>query len=375
LSSWRLIRFYEHSQGEKSRMTGKLKVGILGAGIAGTGHATSFSQLPNVEVAALWSRTRSRAKALVDKLKLANTQVYDSWQELVEQADVQIVTIATPEFLRREPLAMALARGCHVLVEKPLGVELEDAQELVRLAETAGAVTATCYVWRYAPGTQAAWQAMQDGRIGRLLDVRMEWLARVNPRIMLQWLPWVADVPTGILAMGGSHEFDRARFLAGCEFEQIVGRVTPFSLSNEPEYVVPSGTYALVANMSDGVLGQFRSTLTAGQSEWNLVLNGEEGNLYATMQSATLQCAGEENATTLDIPSTAHMPEGTPLNQHVWNRLIADFVTAVRTDDVKHTSVPHLPTLVDGLRVQEVIQAARLADAERRWVDIGQELR
>lgn len=65
--------------------------------------------------------------------------------------------------------------------------------------------------------------------------------------------------------------------------------------------------------------------------------------------------------------------EGVNRNQHVWNRLIADFCTAIRRGDVAHSSVPNLPTLVDGLRAQEMIAAALLAEKERRWVDIRKE--
>jgi hypothetical protein len=59
--------------------------------------------------------------------------------------------------------------------------------------------------------------------------------------------------------------------------------------------------------------------------------------------------------------------------QHVWNRLIADFVAAIRHGDLAHASVPHLPTLVDGLRAQEVIAAAQRSEQERCWVQVRQE--
>ena len=75
----------------------------------------------------------------------------------------------------------------------------------------------------------------------------------------------------------------------------------------------------------------------------------------------------------LEVPAADQVPEGTSLMQHVWNRLIADFIAAVRRGDIAHASVPHLPTLVDGLRSQEVIAAARLAEDERRWVRVRPE--
>ena len=137
-------------------MTERVRVGILGAGNAGKGHATAFSQLSDVEVVALWSRTRARAEGLAGQLNLEGVQVYDDWQALVERAEVDVISVATPEFLRRAPVTMALERGRHVLVEKPFSIELADAQEMVRTADKARTVTAICFVWRYAPDTQVA---------------------------------------------------------------------------------------------------------------------------------------------------------------------------------------------------------------------------
>ena len=58
------------------------------------------------------------------------------------------------------------------------------------------------------------------------------------------------------------------------------------------------------------------------------------------------------------VPASDQLPAGTDLIQHTWNRRIAEFVQAIRPDDVAHHGVPHLPTLVDGLRNEEIIAAS-----------------
>src|SRR5512133_510287 len=58
------------------------------------------------------------------------------------------------------------------------------------------------------------------------------------------------------------------------------------------------------------------------------------------------------------------------LLQHTWNRLVADFVRAVRDRDVEHESVPHLRTLTDGLRTEEIIAAARQSSDARQWMTV-----
>ncbi len=92
-------------------MSKTLRVGILGAGWAAESHAIAFSRLPNVEVTALWNRTRARAEALAHKLYGSELQVYDHWQDLVTRANIDIVSVATPPMLRREPVELALVCG------------------------------------------------------------------------------------------------------------------------------------------------------------------------------------------------------------------------------------------------------------------------
>jgi predicted dehydrogenase len=58
------------------------------------------------------------------------------------------------------------------------------------------------------------------------------------------------------------------------------------------------------------------------------------------------------------------------MQQHTWNRLVADFVAAIRRAD--RSSVPHLPAPEDGLRAQEVVAAARHSEMERRWVELDE---
>jgi predicted dehydrogenase len=73
----------------------------------------------------------------------------------------------------------------------------------------------------------------------------------------------------------------------------------------------------------------------------------------------------------LEIASADKVVPSTELIQHTWNRLIEDFIGAVRNDDKYHESYPSLPTLTDGLRTEEVIDAARWSSSTGRWATVG----
>ena len=357
-------------------MAETIRVGILGAGWAGESHAVAFSQLPHVEVTALWSRTRTSAEKLAQQLNQPGLRVYDNWQELIEQAGVDVISVATPPMLRREPIMMALERGCHVLTEKPLSVSLIDARAMAQAAMTANTVTATCFNHRYAPGYQLARRATQEGQIGKIRDVRSDWRWRVTSRDFFVQRPWTGrmDIAHGTLGEGLSHDFDKARFLTGSEFTHIVSQIAPLTIKSDADFPIEGGSHMHLAKLTDGMIGDFRFTVTAGEGDWKFVLSGDEGTFIIEDGGDVIrrQRADENEPMRVEIPASDQVPAGIDFLQHTWNRLIADFVQAIRQGDVNHTSVPDLPTIIDGLRCQEIIAGARRSHDEMRWVSLAE---
>jgi predicted dehydrogenase len=351
-----------------------LRVGIIGAGPAGRAHAAAFARLAGVAVTAVWGRTRARAEELAAGLAGAGptgapgARVYDAWEDVIGGGEVDVVSLATPPLLRRAPAEAALERGLHVLAEKEFTLTLEDARALGALAARAGTVTAVSLNWRYAPGNLVARRAVADGRIGRLTDIRMESRYRLR-QPLAAFPPWTLrpDQGGGTLRDFGSHEFDRARFLTGWEFARLVGRLAGIAEATPPA-VSPDGHYLVLAEMSAGGLGSFRSTMTRGEAEWRTVLCGTDGTLAVTNARVTQQRGGEDTPVALPIPPPDEAAAEVSPNQHTWNRLIADFVAAIRAGDVAHSATPALPSFADGLRLQEVFAAVERSNAEGCWI-------
>ena len=371
-------------------MAETLRVGIIGTGRAGQCHAAAYSRLPDVAVTALWNRTPSRAEKLAATLDGPDIQVYQDWRDLIERGGVDIISIAADPVLRQGPFAEALAQQRHVLVEKPLSLDLPEGQEMASLARQARTVTAISFNWRYSPGCQTSWRAIREGQIARVLDIRTEWRMRSSPALR----PW--SQVGGSLREVGSHEFDRVRFLTGWSFQRVVCALrSPLeSQAGAPqEKSIPSDTSAFVlTDMTDQGQAAFRLTLTPGEPERRITICGEEGTLILSSDWVTRRQGGDKDRTVtlsnevnvfrqrgddadpvrLEIEAPDRQPPALLSGQHTWNRLIADFVTAVRCGDLRHESVPHLPHISDGLAAQEVINACELSNAERRWVDLRQ---
>lgn len=367
-----------------------LRVGIIGTGYAGWCHAKAFSCLPDVAVTALWNRTYSRAERLASNLARPDIEIFMDWQDLIQWGNVDIISITTDPAFRQAPFTEGLAQNLHVLVEKPLAMGLSEAKEMASLARKARTVTAVSFNWRYSPGYQTCWRAIQEGQIGKLMDIRTVWRMRYNPSLgsVRSW-----SEMSGALREAGSHEFDRLRFLTGWEFKSLVCslRSPQASRTTVSDNPTSSDTSALVmTEMSDSGAGVLQLAITSGSPERQITIGGENGTLALSSEWATRRLTEESNGwrilsnevkvvrqradesapVKLEVEESDRQPESVQSGQHTWNRLITDFVTAVRRGDIKHESVPHLPHISDGLAAQQVISACEQSHVERRWVDL-----
>lgn len=352
----------------------RIRVGILGTGWAGRSHAAAYARLPDVEVAGLWNRTKSRAESLASELGSPDLTVYDDWQTLISRGDCDVISIATAPMLRGEPLVAAVEQGHHVLVEKPMSVGVPEAQLMAAAAERAHTVTACCLNWRYAPAYRAARRAIGAGQIGAVREVRTEWYVRWN-RQFFRERPWAATlrVTNGALGEGLTHDVDKVRYLTGQEFSSVVSRVRSVTIKHDEDFLVEAGRSLHIAELDGGIMAQLALSLSAGEDRWSMMVVGDEGSLRIPDAGTVLvrQRHDDDEPVDLDLPD-AFMPDpGIDLLQHTWNSLIEDFVAAVREGDRSHGGHPDLPTLTDGLRSEEVIAAVRESDGTGRWVPVG----
>ena len=356
-------------------MADTLRVGVLGAGWAGEGHVAAYRGLPGVEVTGLWSRTTTRAESLAGKLGYADLTVYDDWQSLIGAGNCDVISIATPPVLRSDPLLAALNQGCHVLVEKPVSVGVPEARVMAAAAEAANTVTACCFNWRYAPAYQTGQKAIRSGQIGAIRDLRSEGYFRARSRVLID-SPWITgmDIANGTLGDGLSHDFDKARYLSGEEFVTVISRITPVTIKQDDDFFVDGGRSMHLAELSGGILAQFCFSMTVGEDRFSWFIVGDEGSLRIPDSGTAVvrQRYDDDEPIELEIASADEAVGSTDLQQHTWNRLIADFIGAVRDDDKDHESYPSLPTLTDGLRTEEVISAARRSSSTGRWATVGE---
>jgi predicted dehydrogenase len=147
----------------------EIRAGVAGAGVFGGYHAAKYAALPGVVMAAAFDKDAARARALADRYGAAAFTDYDAFL-----AAVDAVTIATPASHHFTYAQAALSAGRHALVEKPLALDIEDAEALVDLAARRGVVLQV--------GHQERFVAEALGLFERGRSPRRVRCVRVNPR-------------------------------------------------------------------------------------------------------------------------------------------------------------------------------------------------
>ncbi len=124
----------------------KLRVGVIGVGYLGQFHAEKYASLPQVELTGVADADPARAALIAQKL---NTRSFSDPADLLGIVDV--VSIVVPTVLHHRVAKQFLEQGVHVLLEKPVTVTLEQADELIRLAKDKNCVLQIGHIERFSP--------------------------------------------------------------------------------------------------------------------------------------------------------------------------------------------------------------------------------
>lgn len=226
-----------------------LKGAIVGFGeVARNGHWPAYAASREVEIVAVVDRTAERRK--VAQESLPGVATFSTLEELAAGAEIDFVDICTPPALHGEPMLDALARGWHVLCEKPFLLDLSELEKVRSLARERGCAVVPVHNWKYAPIVRRATEILRAGAIGELRGVEIETLrvedcAAADPD-RPNWRRDPAIAGGGVLMDHGWHAIYLARQWFGAEPSEIhasLHRATPAGAEDEATLtlVFPSG--------------------------------------------------------------------------------------------------------------------------------------
>src|SRR5215208_5208296 len=201
-------------------------MGLVGAGFVGPHHIDAVRRLGFVDIVAVAGSTEESGQLKADAL--GARRGYGSFQALIDDPDVQVVHNATPNHLHYAVTSAALAKGKHVVSDKPLAMTAAQSRQLVDEAGRAGVVTAVTFNYRGNPLVQQARTAIARGDIGTPHFVHghylQDWLLKETD------YSWRLDPARGgaSSALGdiGSHWCDLAQHLTGLTITHVLGDIT-----------------------------------------------------------------------------------------------------------------------------------------------------
>jgi predicted dehydrogenase len=345
----------------------RFRVAVAGLRI-GQHHLAALAGHPAAEIRAVCDAVEERAREMA--VEFSVPAIYADYEAMLAAENLDGVCIATPNHLHAPMIRAALRRGLHVMCEKPLALDAGEARDLLDEARAAGLTHATNFSNRPNPAVQYVQQLAADV-LGRIYDVHLtylqDWLS--DPATPYTWRNSRTESGSGALGDIASHMVDLGRLFVGevAAVSAHLGVVTP-------ERVRPDGTVGRVdaddlaylhLRYANGPHGLVRvSRVARGRCDLKRVeLYGERASLVLEMDKGVNRVLRADEPTVWRGDTFREVFACDP-NVRTWGGNILAWVDAA----LAHRAVR--PSFEDGLRCQEILDAALRSHAEQRWIDV-----
>ena len=366
----------------------RFQVGVIGAtGFIGTPYRSEIREATDAAaIVALCARRRDRLEAAAKED--GATFITDDWRQVVEHPDVNFVVVATPDALHHEAVMACAEQGKHVLCDKPVGMNTQQAYEVWSAYRDAGLGHFVPYWTRYVEVFARGRRIVADGTLGRIRAVIWRWH---NPRPAATPFTWRDNAElsaSGSIADVGSHAYDTVRWIIGEEARRVLTHAGVIT-GPKPDIGEPTLSEALdwgqahsvsdSASRREGTAFDYASIQVQFQSGAvgsmmvshapflrkglapDLELHGTEASLAIDRTAGTLTLArpDEEPRTLEAVPDPGF---GNRFARHVF--------PAIRERAAGSPS--EHPGLEDGWRVQRFVDAAATSARRGAWVELAE---
>lgn len=158
-------------------MAKKLRVGFVGTGGIATGaHLPGYQALDSVEIVAAADVSPKALKNFAERAGVAPENCYSDYREMYEKVDLDIVTVCTPNTWHYQPTVDAFAKGCHVLVEKPIAINADLARKMIAAGKKAKKLFMVGQTLRFTRGAAQMKQWVDNGEVGNVYFAQAQYL-------------------------------------------------------------------------------------------------------------------------------------------------------------------------------------------------------
>lgn len=379
---------------------------MIGYRFMGRAHSNAWRQSPRffplkarVELHTICGRDAAGVQAARGQLGWENAST--DWREVLESPLIDVVDIVTPNDLHAEIAIAAAKNGKHVLCEKPLAMNVKQAEAMLSAVQKAKVVHMVCHNYRRIPAITQAKKMIAEGALGQIYHYHarysQDWL--VDPDFPLTWKLQKNISGSGTHGDINVHLIDLGRYLVG-EFQKVCGLMQTF-IKERPVLDESARVQGLVAKsphktakvtvddavifigrFENGALANLEATRFAAgrKNHIEIEINGSKGSLHFNLEDLNWlryfsnedpkDCQGFRDILVTQ-PAGVHPYAGNWWKaghilgyEHTFVHTVADFVNACV--DGK----PVQPTFEDGVKNQRVLEAVEESVKAGKWVKV-----
>lgn len=251
----------------------EIRFGIIGCGTISGWHANAINSLDGAELAGVYDYNGSAAESFAGKY---GTKVFDTLEQLILSDDIDAVCICTPSGLHARQAVMAAKAGKHVIVEKPMALNPEEADKVIEAVEAGGVKLAVISQLRFSPAVKKLKEAVDSGLLGKIVmgDIYMKFHRSQEYYDKGGWRgKWAMD-GGGALMNQGIHGVDLLQYIMG-PVESVFAYAGTLVRKIEVE-----DTAVAAVKFRNGAMGVIQATtsLYPGYPR-RLEINGDKGSI------------------------------------------------------------------------------------------------
>jgi predicted dehydrogenase len=331
-------------------------VGVAGISWVSGEHIKAFEKNPHTRVVALQSASLDNAKAARERYGLRDAEVYTDYERMLADSRVDIVTICSTNEKHARQGTLAAQAGKHVLVEKPIAMNLQELRALQDAVNRAGVKSIVSFVLHWNPYFESIKSFIEGGAMGRPFYGEVDYFSGNWDKWYagLSWVRTKAQGGSAYLA-AGCHALDGLRFFMPGEIKEVFAYSGNFTGLMEWD-----ATICTLMRYADGRIGKVASVLEGNNKYWfNVRLHGPDGTVINEKFRTNLL-----PGTTTWAQFETIMPDTPEVSHHPFQGEIDELVNGI----VHGT--PINPDVNDAATTHEIIFAAEQSAREGRPVSL-----
>ena len=333
-------------------------VGIVGTGWVSGEYIKAFEHNPHTEVLGMVSRDLERARAKAGEHGLRHAQPHDDLRALLEDPNIHIVAICTPHHLHAQQGIQCAAAGRHVVVEKPVALDLASLHALDEAVRRAGVRTVVSFVLRWNPLFEIIKASLADGLIGNLYYAEVDYMHGIGPWYKQYEWNIKKEMGGSSLLTAGCHAVDGLRWFLQREAVEVCAYAN-FSPQNPLRYEYEPNSVTII-KFADGMIGKVASLVECVMPYvFNIGLFGDLGTIRNN-QVFTRRWPGQKGWAT--IPTV--LPDSGDVTHHPFVGEVDHFVDCILSGRESHCNV------ADAVKTHEICLATEISAHQGRPVKL-----